>query len=152
MSFSPLTFHPKKKLFKKTFPLILGFYFTMVLHCHFSSFLLFPWCINCKHTFLCTKFSTYSSLIWFWLKIVSFPWIRGIVHNHVLWASRCTSEWRTTSRIIFKFDIDPTPLWWKFWIVKNASSFQSETPSNLVLSSFSKFSYLKDFLESRPHF
>jgi hypothetical protein len=36
--------------------------------------------------------------------------------------------------------------------MKNASSFQSETPSNLVLSSFSKFSYLKDFLEGRPHF
>jgi hypothetical protein len=50
------------------FPLILRFYFTMILNRYFTPFLLFPWLINYNHTSQYTKFSTHSPLNWFWLR------------------------------------------------------------------------------------
>jgi hypothetical protein len=117
----------------------------MVLNYYFSPFPPFPWPINWNHTFWCTKFSTHSSLSWFWLKIFSFPWIHGIAHDHILWASSRTNEWKTTLRIIPKFDIDPTPSWWRSQIAKGAPSFWSWTLLSLVLSHFFELSYLGDF-------
>jgi hypothetical protein len=59
-----------QKYFTSTFfPLILGFFFIMVLNHYFVSFLHFPWPINCNHTFRYIKFSTHSSPSWFWSKI-----------------------------------------------------------------------------------
>ncbi len=105
------------------FSLISRFYFTMVLHRYFTPFLPFPWPINCKHTYWCTNCSTHSLPSWFWLKIFSFYWIHDTAHDHVLWAASHTSEWRTTPRVIFRFDIDPTSSWWNSQTVKGAPSF-----------------------------
>jgi hypothetical protein len=63
---------PKFLLEPFFFPLILRFYFTMVLNCHLTFFFFFPWPINYNHTSWCTKFSTHSSSNWFWLKIFFF--------------------------------------------------------------------------------
>ncbi len=93
--------------------MILWFCFTMVLNHYFTSFHLLPWPINYNHAYLCTQSSTHSSPSWIWLKIFSFPWIDGVVHDYVLWALNYTNEQIITMRVIFKFDIDPTPLWWK---------------------------------------
>jgi hypothetical protein len=82
----------------------------------------------------------------------SFPWIHGIVHGHVLWASSHTNEWKIALRIVFKFNINLTPLWWRSWTIKSAPSFRSRTPSSLVLSNFSKFLYLGDFVVGQLHF
>jgi hypothetical protein len=109
----------------------------------------FLWPINYNHAFWCTKFSTRLSLSWFWLKIFSFPWIHGVTHDHFLRASNCKSEWITTLRVIFRFDIDPAPSWWKFRIVRGAPSSWNQTPSNLVLSHFFKFLYFGYFVIGR---
>ncbi len=42
------------------FPLILRFYFIMVLDCYFMHFFPFPQPINYNHAYWCTKFSTHS--------------------------------------------------------------------------------------------
>ncbi len=70
------------------------------------------------------------------IKDFSFPWIHGITHDHILWASNYTNEWRTTPRIIPKFDNDPTPLWWRFQTTKNAPLSWSWTFLSLVLLHF----------------
>jgi hypothetical protein len=103
-SFSPLFILPPTNFTLTFFPLILRFYFTMVLDCYFRPFLDFSWFINCNHTSWCTKSSTHSLPSWFWLKIFSFLWIHGIAHDHVLWALSHTSEWRTTQGIILRFN------------------------------------------------
>ncbi len=98
----------------------------MVLDRYFTSFLPFPWPINYNHAYWCTKSSTHSLPNWFWSKKISFPWIHGVTHGHILWASCRTCEWRTATRIVFKFNIDPTFLWWKSYIAKGAPSFEIE--------------------------
>jgi hypothetical protein len=123
----------------------------MVLNRYFMLFLHFIWPINCNHTSWCTKSSTSSSPSWFWLKILSFPWIHGVTHDHVLRASSHVNEWKFTPRIVLIFNIDLTPLWWKFWTTRSAPSLWSWTPSNLILSHFFKLSYLGDFVIGRPH-
>ncbi len=85
----------------------------MVINRYFMSFFHFPWPINYNHGYRCTKFSTHSSSSWFWSKIFSFLWIHGVAHDHVLRASNRINEWRTASKIIPKFDVDITFLWWK---------------------------------------
>jgi hypothetical protein len=71
-SFSPLsTFHPIR-FYLNFFPLILGFYFTMVLNHYFAYFFSFPWPINYNHASQITKSSTHSSSSWFWSKIFPF--------------------------------------------------------------------------------
>jgi hypothetical protein len=71
---SLLTFFPNTLIWTLIFSYILRFYFIMVLDHDFTPFLLFLWPINYNHTFGCTKFSTYSLLSWFWLKIF-FPFL-----------------------------------------------------------------------------
>jgi hypothetical protein len=129
-------FSLKKILLKIFFPLILKFYFAMVLCYYFASFFHFPWPINYNHTFRWTKFSTYSLPNWFWSNFFSFAWIHGIVHDHVLWVSRCTNEWKPTLKVIFKFGIDLAPLWWKSWIVKNAPFVSKSNPLELGIIDF----------------
>jgi hypothetical protein len=123
--FHLFSFSTPNKFYINFFSLILRFYFTMVLDRYFMSFLPFPWPINCNHAFQCTNSSTHSLLNWFWSKFFSFPWIRGITHDHVLKTSSRTNEWRITSRVIPRFDIDPTPSWWKSWTARGAPSFWS---------------------------
>ncbi len=152
-SFSPLfIFHPNKFYLIYFSPLILKFYFTMVINHYFTPFLPFPWPINYNHAFQCTNFSTHSSSSWFWLKIFLFPWIHGIAHERILWASRHISEWRIASKIIPKFDIDAPSLWWRSRTAKGVPLSWSRTLSNLVLSHFSKLSHLGDFVASQPCF
>jgi hypothetical protein len=63
-------FHfPPNKFYFNFPPLILRFYFIMVLNHYFTSFLPFPQPINYNHASGCTKFSTHSLPNWFWLKI-----------------------------------------------------------------------------------
>jgi hypothetical protein len=77
MSFSTFfTFPPQQILHKPSFfPLILRFYFTVVLDHYFMPFLPFLSPINYNHTSQCTKSSTNSLLSWFWLKIF-FPFLK----------------------------------------------------------------------------
>ncbi len=85
----------------------------MVVNHYFTPFLPFLLPINFNHAFRCTKSSTHSLPNWFWSKIFSFLWIHDIARDHVLWASNCTNEWRTASRVIFRFDIDVISSWWR---------------------------------------
>jgi hypothetical protein len=144
--FTSFHFSPHKILLKPFFPLILGFYFIMVLNHYFASFLPFPWPINYNHAYQSTKSSTHSLLNQFWLKIFSFPWIHGVAHDYILRASSHTNEWKTTPKFVFKFNDNPTLLWWQSWTTKGVPSFQSQTPSNLVLLNFFEPSYLSDFV------
>ncbi len=130
--------------------MILGFCFTIVLDHYFASFLLFPWPINYNHTSRGTKSSTHSSPSWFWSKIFSFPWIHGVVHDYVLWASNHTNEWKTAPRIIPRFDIDLAPSW---WIPNhNRCTFVPKLNPLLILFNFFKLSYFGDFVASQPRF
>ncbi len=141
-SFSPpSTFHPIR-FYLIVFPLILGFFFTMVLDHYFAYFLHFLLSINYSHTFLSTKSSTHSLPSWFWSKIFFFSWIHGVAHDYILQASSCTNERKIASRNFFRFDINLTSLWWKSQTTRNAPSFRNRTLSNLVLSNFSKHSSL----------
>ncbi len=63
-SFSPFFIFPVTNFTWTFFPLILRFYFTMVLDRYFTPFLDFSWLINCNHTFWCTKSSTHSFPSW----------------------------------------------------------------------------------------
>ncbi len=58
-------------------------------------FLHFTWPINYNQTSQCTKSFTHPSPSWFWSNFLYFPWIHGVMYDHVLWASSCISEWRT---------------------------------------------------------
>ncbi len=91
----------------------------------FMHLFLFPRFINYDCAFQCNKSSTPSLSIWIWLKhwFISFPWNYGIAHGHLLWASSCTSEWRTAFRVISGFDLNTTSPWWKTWNLKGARSF-----------------------------
>jgi len=119
-----------------------------------THFIPFPWPINYNCASRCNKSSTHSLSIWFWLKILffSFPWYYGVAHGHVLQAPSRSSEWRTTSEVIFRFDTDATSSWWKSQTSRGARSFRSWTPSNLTLSYFSELSHLGDLVASRPYF
>ncbi len=79
-----------------------------------THFIPCPWPINYDCASQCNK-STHSLSIWFWLKIwfFSFPWNYGVVHVHVLWALNLSSEWRTTSEVIFKFNTNASSSWWR---------------------------------------
>jgi hypothetical protein len=119
----------------------------------FAHFFPFHWPINYNHAFWCNKSSTHSLPIWLKIKyLFSFPWNYGVVYGHVLWASSCTNEWRITSIVISKFNIDTTSSWWKSRTMRGVCSSWSWTLSNLILSHFSKHSHLNDFVTSWPHF
>jgi hypothetical protein len=81
----------------------------------FTHFFPFSRSINYNYAFQCNKSSTPSLSIWFWLKhwFLSFPWNYGVVHGHLLRAPSHTREWKTASRIIFGFDLNATPSWWR---------------------------------------
>jgi hypothetical protein len=81
-----------------------------------------------------------------------FSWIHGIVHDHVLRVSSHINEWKTTLRIVPRFDTNPTPLWWRSQTVRGAPLFRSWTPSILVLLNFSKFLSFSDFVVGWSHF
>jgi hypothetical protein len=117
-------------------------------------FFLFPRSINYDFASQCNKSSTPSLSIWFWLKILflSSPWNYGVMHGHILRAPSRTSEWRTASRIISRFDPNITSSWWRTWTSRGACSFWSWTPSNLVLSYFFEFSHPGDLVANRPCF
>ncbi len=146
--FTSSHFPPQQILFNFFISIDLRFYFIMVLNCYFTPFLLFPWPINYNHAFQYTKFSTHSSSSWFRLKIFSFPWIHGVAHDHNLWASKHISEWRIALRVIPRFDIDATSLWWRSRTAKGVPLSWSWTLLSLVLSHFSKLSHLGDFVAS----
>jgi hypothetical protein len=120
----------------------------------FTHFLPFPWSINYNYASQCNKSSTPSLSIWFWLKIWFFSslWNYGVAHGHILWAPSRTSEWRTASEVISRFDPNPTSSWWKTWTSKGARSSWSWTPLSLVLSYFSELSHPGDLVASRPRF
>ncbi len=124
---------PNKYYLNPFFPIDLKVLFSHGSRPLFYTFPLFSLAINYNHASQCTKSSTHSSLSWFWSKIFFVPWIHGVVHDHVLWPSSRTNEWRTASKVIPKFDIDATSLWWRFWTTKNAPSSWSWTPLSLVL-------------------
>jgi hypothetical protein len=152
-SFSPpSTFHPiifYLNIFSIDFR-VLFFYGSRLLFCIFPSFSL-----TYKLQSHISRYKVFHTLI---AKLIlikdffSFPWIHGVVHNYVLQASSHTNEWRITPRVIPKLDTDLSPSWWKFWTMKNTPSSWSQTPSSLILSIFSKLSYLGDFVISWPHF
>jgi hypothetical protein len=81
---------------------------TMVLNCYFTPFLLFPWPINYNHASQCIKSSTNSSPSWFWSKIFFFLSIHDVTHDQILRALSRTSESRTISKVIPRFDINAT--------------------------------------------
>jgi hypothetical protein len=115
----------------------------------FTHFFPFPWSINYDCASQCNKSFTPSLLIWFWLKFwfISSPWNYGVTHGQILWASNRTSEWRTASRVISRFDPNATSSWWRTW-KRGAHLFWSWTPSGLVLSYFSELSHLGDLVTS----
>ncbi len=110
--------------------------------------------INYDYAFQCNKSFTPSLSIWFWLKhwFLSFPWNYGVAHCHLLWASSHTSEWRTASRVISRFDLNATSSWWRTWNSRSVHSSWSWTPLGLLLLYFSKLSHLGDLVTSRPRF
>jgi hypothetical protein len=124
----------------------------MVLNHCFTFFLHFPWPINYNHTSRRTKFSTHLSPNWFWSKTFSFIWIHGIAHDYVLHALSCTNEWRTTLKVVHRFDTDLTTLWWRSWTAKSAPLFQNQTFLSLILSNFFELFYLGDFVVGWPRF
>ncbi len=124
----------------------------MVLDHYFMSFLPFLWPINYNHAYWGTKFFTHSSLNWFWSIFFSFPWIHGITHDYILWASSHTNERRIASKVILRFDVDLTLSWWRSWTAKGAPSCWNWTLSSLVLSKFSKHFYFGDFVAGWPCF
>jgi hypothetical protein len=90
-----------------------------LFYVYFFIFLL----INCNHASWCTKSSTHSSSSWFWLKIFIFIFIfLSLSSWHRTWAifMGYTSEWRTTSEIIPKFNIDATSSWWRSRTARSA--------------------------------
>jgi hypothetical protein len=113
--FTCFCFLSHKILFKPFFPLILRFCFIVVLNHYFTSFIHFIRPINYNNASWGTKFSTHSLSSWFWLKIFSFFWIHGVMHDYVLWASNCTNEWKTALGIVLIFKTNLTPSWWKSW-------------------------------------
>ncbi len=152
-SFSPLlTLPPNKFCLNLFFPLILMFYFTMVLDRYFTPFPPFLWPINYNHTFQCAKIFTHSLPNWFWSKILSFLWIHGVMHDHILWALSHTSEWRTNSEIIPRFDINAASSRWRSRTVRGVPTSWNWTPSSLVLLHFFELSHLSDFVANRPCF
>ncbi len=154
-TFSPLaTFPPTILLKPSVFSLdlkVLLYHGPRLLLTHF---LPFPQFINYDFAFQCNKSSTPSLSIWFWLKhwFLSFPWNYGITYGHLLWAPNQISEWRTAFGVISGFDLNATSSWWKTWNLRGARSSWSWTPSNLVLSYFSKLSTLVILLQVDPTF
>jgi hypothetical protein len=154
-TFSPLPTFPLTILLKLSiFPFdlkVLLYHGSRPLLTHF---LAFPWSINYDCACQCNKSFTPSLSIWFWLKIWFFssPWNYGIAHGHILRARSCTSKWRTAFWVISRFDPNVASLWWRTRTSKGARLFWNRTPSNLVLSYFSKLSHLGDLVASQPRF
>ncbi len=117
-----------------------------------TPFLPFPRSINYDCASWCNHSFTLSLSIWFWLKVwlISSPWIHGVTHGHTLRAPSCTSEWKTTSWVISRFDPNASSLWWKTRTSRGACLSWSWTPSSLVLSYFSELSHFGDLVTSRP--
>jgi hypothetical protein len=80
-----------------------------------------------------------------------FSWIHGVAHDHVLRVSSRKNEWKTTLKIIPKFDINPTPLWWKSWTMRGAPFFLKLNALDLDIIRFSKFLSFGDFVAGGPH-
>jgi hypothetical protein len=133
-------------------PLILRFYFTIVLDHYFAYFLFFPWPINYNHSSRNIKSFTHSSPSWFWSKIFSLPWIHSITHGYVLQTLSYTNERKTALGIVPRFNTNLAPSRWRSQTTRGAPSFQNQTPLSLVLWNFSKLSYLGDFVVGWSHF
>ncbi len=108
----------------------------MVWNCYFTSLFPFPWAINCTHVFWCTMFFTHSLPSWFWLNLFIFHWIHYIVYDHILQASSYASEQITASKIIPKFDINPTPSWWIPQTMKGRAFVLKSNPLELGIVRF----------------
>ncbi len=87
-----------------------------------------------------------------WLKYIFFSLKLWHCVCHVLWALSYVSEWKIDPKIIFRFDVDTTSLWWKPWTTRGAHSSWSRSPLSFVLSHFSELSHLSDFVASWPCF
>ncbi len=131
----------------------------MVLLYHGSKPLLTPsflflWSINYDYALQCNKSFTPSLSIWFWLRIWLFSslWNYGVAHGHILRAASRTSEWRTTSGVIFRSYPNTSSSWWRTRTSRGACSFWSWTPLSLVLSYFFELSHLGNLVASRPRF
>ncbi len=127
------------------FPLISWFYFTIVLVFYLCIPSFFPLPINYNRTFWCHRSPTHSLSTWFSKSFFFFAWIYGVVCGHILRASRCASEWKAGPKVIFRFDVDATSLWWKPQTTKGAHLFWSRSPSSLVLPHFFGLSHPSDF-------
>ncbi len=55
--------------------------------------------------------------------LFSFLWNYDIAYGHILQGSSCTIEWRISSGIISRFDIDVTSSWWRSRTARGACSF-----------------------------
>jgi len=127
--FSHFPTFPQQILLKPSFfPLILRFYFTMVLGCYLCiSFLFLDLYITTTH-FNLTSLSHIHYRFDFDWRFFFFSWNYGVTYGHVLWASTCTSEWRTGSGVISRFDIDATSLWWRSQLWKVRAPFEVHPP------------------------
>jgi hypothetical protein len=133
------------------FPLISQFYFTMVLGRYLCIPSFFPWPINYNHAFQCHRSPTHSLSTQFGRRFF-FSWNYGVAYGHILQVSSYASEWRISSRVIFRFDIDVTSSWWRPRIVRDAHSFWSRSLSSLILLHFPELLHLNDFVAGWPCF
>jgi hypothetical protein len=149
-TFSPLPTFPPTNLLKLSnfFPFDLE-----VLLYHGDRSLLTPffpflWSINYDRAFWCNKSFTPSFSIWFCLKIwfLFLSLQSWFVHGHMLWAPSRTSERRTASKLISRFNPNAASSWWRTRTLRNTHSSWSLTPSSLVLSYFSKLSHFGDLI------
>jgi hypothetical protein len=81
-----------------------------------------------------------------------FPWNYGVAYGHVLRALSYTSEWRASSGVVFRSDVDATSSWRKTRMTRGACLSWSRFLSNLVLLHFPELSHLGDFVVSWSRF
>jgi hypothetical protein len=133
------------------------FHFKVLLYHGFTSlfmhFLPFLWPINYNHTSRCSKSSTHSSSIWFWLKI--FFLFLEIMASHMATVygpqvAQVNEESTLKSFLDLILTSHPCDEDSKLWEVR--ARFWSWSPLSLILSHFSKLSHSDNFVASWPRF
>ncbi len=82
--------------------------------------------------------------------LFSFFWNYDIAYGHVLQGSSCIIEWRISSGIISRFDIDAASLWWRFRTVRGARSSWSWSLQAWYYHIFPNFHTLMILLQVDP--